>query len=447
MADGLKNLDLEEMLSNGELPTRNGHLSQSDRRHQWHPYTQMKDFGDHIPVIRARGSLLYTEDGRTLIDAISSWWVNPYGHGHPHIKEALSRQFEKLDHVLFAGFTHPAATDLADKLLPYLPENMNRLFFSDNGSTSVEVAMKMALQYFYNRNEQRRVLIAFENAYHGDTFGAMATGGLGVFNSAFSDMLPVVKRIPVPEDESASNSLQALSEIDMSEVCGFIYEPLVQGAAGMNFYPAAGLNRILEHVKASGSFLIADEVMTGFGRLDTMFASEQMNTLPDIMCLSKGLTAGVLPMGLTVATEDVYNGFYDDDRSKALMHGHSFTANPMGCAAAIAGLELWESEEVRKSRQDLMAYQSRKAEELRRHPMAKNIRVKGTLLALEVASVEGSHYYHKVRDKLYAFFLEKGVLLRPLGNVIYTLPPYTISEEELDTVYSAIVQCLDEVAG
>lgn len=446
MADGLKNLDLDEMLSNNILPENESSISELDKKHQWHPYTQMKDFGSHLPVVEAKGSVLTLENGKTIIDAISSWWVNTYGHGHPHIQQAVANQIGKLDHVLFAGFTHPAAIKLADKLLPLLPGNFNRLFFSDNGSTSVEVAMKMALQYFYNKgNKKRRVLLAFENAYHGDTFGAMATGGLGVFNSAFSDMLPTVKRIPIPEKGKEEEALKALDNIDFEEVCGFIYEPLVQGAAGMQFYSASALDPILKKIKEAGTFLIADEVMTGFGRLETMFASEQTEIKPDIMCLSKGLTAGVLPMGLTVATEEVYRGFYDDDKSKALMHGHSFTANPIGCAAAIAGLELWESDEVQQQRNDLMERQAAFAKKLEEHTMATNIRVSGTLLALDVRSDENSSYHHGLRDKLYAYFIEQGVLIRPLGNVLYVLPPYTITESELQQVHDSIWNCLDEI--
>lgn len=446
MADGLKNLDLDEMLSNNILPENESSISEQDQKHQWHPYTQMKDFGSHLPVVEAKGSVLTLENGKTIIDAISSWWVNTYGHGHPHIQQAVANQIGKLDHVLFAGFTHPAAIKLADKLLPLLPGNFNRLFFSDNGSTSVEVAMKMALQYFYNKgNKKRRVLLAFENAYHGDTFGAMATGGLGVFNSAFSDMLPTVKRIPIPEKGREEEALKALDNIDFEEVCGFIYEPLVQGAAGMQFYKASALDPILKKIKEAGAFLIADEVMTGFGRLGTMFASEQTEIKPDIMCLSKGLTAGVLPMGLTVATEEVYRGFYDDDKSKALMHGHSFTANPIGCAAAIAGLELWESYKFQQQRKDLMERQAAFAKKLEEHPMATNIRVSGTLLALDVRSDENSNYHHGLRDKLYAYFIEQGVLIRPLGNVLYVLPPYTITESELQQVHDSIWSCLDEI--
>lgn len=446
MADGLKNLDLDEMLSNNILPENDSSISEQDQKHQWHPYTQMKDFGSHLPVVEAKGSVLTLESGKTIIDAISSWWVNTYGHGHPHIQQAVANQIGKLDHVLFAGFTHPAAIKLADKLLPLLPGNFNRLFFSDNGSTSVEVAMKMALQYFYNKgNKKRRVLLAFENAYHGDTFGAMATGGLGVFNSAFSDMLPTVKRIPIPEKGKEEEALKALDNIDFEEVCGFIYEPLVQGAAGMQFYSASALDPILKKIKEAGAFLIADEVMTGFGRLETMFASEQTEIKPDIMCLSKGLTAGVLPMGLTVATEEVYRGFYDDDKSKALMHGHSFTANPIGCAAAIAGLELWESDEVQQQRKEVIQRQTAFAKKLEEHPMANNIRVSGTLLALDVRSDENSNYHHGLRDKLYAYFIEQGVLIRPLGNVLYVLPPYTITESELQQVHNSIWNCLDEI--
>lgn len=443
MAGGVKNLDLDEMLSNRDVQPTDSPIAAADRAHQWHPYTQMKDFGSHLPVVKAKGSKLYLEDGRVLIDAISSWWVNLYGHGNEHIQAALHAQFESVDHVLFAGFTHKPATRVAELLIPLLPGKMNRLFFSDNGSTSVEVAMKMALQYFYNKGENRRLLLAFEDAYHGDTFGAMATGGLGVFNSAFSDMLPKVVRIPVPSKNGIEATLEALHSLPLHEVAGFIYEPLVQGAAGMVFYEAADLDKVLNTVKNAGAFLIADEVMTGFGRLETMFASEQMDIKPDIMCLSKGLTGGVLPMGLTTATEEVYNGFYSDDRSKALMHGHSFTANPLGCATAIAGLELWASPDIQAARQQLISLQKEAADSFEKHPAVESARAKGTLLAISIKTNSDSEHYGEFRDKLYAYFTNHGILLRPLGNVIYTLPPYTTSESEMKHIYDTIQGCLD----
>lgn len=444
MADGLKNLDLDEMLSHQKVNFLDGQISKLDQAHQWHPYTQMKDFGTHLPVVKAEGTELHLEDGRIVLDAISSWWVNLYGHGNPVIQHALFEQFSRVDHVLFAGFTHQPATDLAKELLPLLPGKMNRLFFSDNGSTAVEVALKMALQFFYNKSEKRRLLLAFEDAYHGDTFGAMATGGLGVFNSAFADMLPKVVRIPVPSKHGLQETLRVLKSLPLEEVAGFIYEPLVQGAAGMVFYEADDLNTILTEVKAKGAFLIADEVMTGFGRLETMFASEQMSVKPDILCLSKGLTGGVLPMGLTTATETVFEGFYSNDRSKALMHGHSFTANPLGCAAALAGLKLWKEADVQRSRQRIINSNAAMAKAWKSHPAIESMRTKGTLLAIQLKTSESQAHYSEFRDQLYAFFLERGVLIRPLGNTIYILPPFTTNPAEMEQIYKAISDCLNE---
>ena len=291
--------------------------------------------------------------------------------------------------------------------------------------------------------KKRTTILAFEDAYHGDTFGAMATGGLGVFNSAFADMLLDVKRIPVPTCEDEQDCLSALEEIDLDSVCAFIYEPLVQGAAGMRMYNKTCLDQLIERVQLAGGFCIADEVMTGFGRLEGFTASESMQNKPDIICMSKGLTAGVLPMGLTLATEELYNGFYSSDRSKAFMHGHSFTANPIGCAAALAGLDLWNSEWVQFQRKNLMAHQQKAAEKLVLHPKAKNVRCLGTLLALEIDLEGEAETYGAQRDALYAFFIERGVLLRPLGNTLYVLPPFTIDDNELKTIYSAIHACLD----
>lgn len=411
----------------------------------WHPYTQMKGFGQHLPVERAKGSKLYLEDGRVIIDAISSWWVNPYGHGNEHVKQAIASQIEQLDHVLFAGFTHRPAVSLAERLKPLLPPDLERFFYSDNGSTSVEVALKMCLQYFYNKGEhQRRVILAFEDAYHGDTFGAMAAGGLGVFNGAFADMLPEVKRLPVPVEGNEDAVLDALDNIDLSSICAFIYEPLVQGAAGMRFYSANTLNTIMSTVKKHGVFCVADEVMTGFGRLQHLFASEAMPTQPDLLCLSKALTAGVLPMGLTVASDEIYQGFYSESKEKAFMHGHSFTANPIGCAAAIAGLDLLNSDEIIEARRQLIVWQHEAALRFKANDKVTNVRVNGTLLAMDVAAKDRG-YHNDFRDRIYAAFIDRGVLLRPLGNVLYVLPPYTISADEIEQVYRSIEEVLEEL--
>ena len=441
-----KNLDLEEMITHRELEGKRTSMTQRDASTQWHPYTQMKDFGVHLPVVSARGSRLFLEDGSFLIDAISSWWVNLYGHGNPIIKERLTQQFDQLDHVLFAGFTHPPALELADRLLPLLP-GMSRLFFSDNGSTAVEVALKMALQYFWNRGEvDRRVILAFENAYHGDTFGAMAAGGVGVFNQAFADMLPKVIRIPVPLSEDDPQTFEALEKIDLQTVAGFIYEPLVQGAGGMIRYDADGLSRVMSEVHHAGGWCIADEVMTGFGRLDTFFASEVIEEKPDIICLSKGLTGGVLPMAISAASERVYEGFLSNDRGKAFMHGHSFTANPMGCAAALAGLDLLNSEEIQRSRLSLIRQQADFASSVMDHPNVEECFSIGTLLVIRLKRNRSSEIYDEFRDRVYALALANQVLLRPLGNVLYAMPPYTSTTEDLKIMYKGIRAILNNIA-
>lgn len=399
-----------------------------------------------IPIVRAKGTLLYSEDGQTYIDAISSWWVNLHGHAHPYIAEKINETLTKIDHVMFAGFTHEGAVSLAERLLPILPGKMARLFYSDNGSTAVEVALKIAIQNFYNRGEtKRKKIIAFRNSYHGDTFGAMAVAERSLFTRPFFSYLFDVDFIDTPnEQKSASEILSEFhSLVEEGDVAAFIYEPLVQGAGGMEIYPAEFLDDLLGIAEEHGIIKIADEVMTGFGRTGKLFAHEYLSHEPDIIALSKGITGGVLPLGATATTAEIYNSFFDEDPAKAFYHGHSYTANPVILAAANASLDLVEKPEFMQNVQRIEKQHKAFVEKLKAHPRTKRVRMQGTILAFDINTVEENSYLNPVRDKLYPFFLKNGVLLRPLGNVFYILPPVTITDEELEKVYAVIIEGLN----
>ena len=419
-------------------------LSQRDVEILWHPYTQMKGMALPVPVVKASGAILHTEDGREIIDAVASWWVNPHGHGHPHLAESIKQQVLKVDHVIFAGFTHHSAVDLGEKLLAIENNHHSRVFYADNGSTSVEVALKMSLQKFHNQGVKKTVFIAFEDAFHGDTFGAMAVSGEGVFTHAFADMLMEVIRIPVPVPGREQESIDALTDaLERSDVAGFIFEPLLLGAAGMIMYEANVLDKLIALCKNKGVMTIADEVMTGFGRTGKMFACDHLQNKPDIACYSKCLTGGILPMSVTTCTDEIYQTFYDDDPYKTFMHGHSFTANSVGCAAAIASLELFEKENTLDSIAQIGAQHQAFAKEVREHVRVAEVRTLGVVMALEIQTEEETSYLNPLRDRLYDFFMERDVLLRPLGNVIYILPPYCITRDQLQKIYSSIKEMLD----
>lgn len=415
-------------------------LLERDQQTIWHPFTPQKGFPYLLPVRAAKGSWLYLEDGRKILDAISSWWVNLHGHSHPYLAEALSRQAQQLEHVIFAGFTHEPAVRLAERLLGLLPRNQARIFFSDNGSTAVEVALKMALQFFWNNGEKHRIkIVALEGAYHGDTFGAMSAGERSPFVSPFVSHLFDVDFIPLPNQENFESVLLRFEcLLQRQNVAAFIFEPLVQGAGGMRFYDATHLDKLLALARRYGVLTIADEVMTGFGRLGTLFASLQLEYMPDIVCLSKGLTGGFMPMGITSCSQEVYQAFYVDDFYKTFFHGHSYTANPLACAVANASLDLLLSETC----QQQIAMIAEAHREFSRVTTAwknvRNVRHKGTILALELDTTTQTSYFNEARSFLYPLFIEQGVLLRPLGNTIYILPPYCITIEELAFVYSAI---------
>ncbi|MFN8326105.1 MAG: adenosylmethionine--8-amino-7-oxononanoate transaminase [Flavobacteriaceae bacterium] len=421
-------------------------LSEKDKLYNWHPYTQHKTVPDFPAIVKGKDALLWDENGKEFIDAIASWWVNPFGHSNQVIANAIYEQLITLEHVLFGGFTHNKAVELAEKLLEILPHNQKKIFYSDNGSTAVEVAIKVALQYNYNKGIKKTKIIAFEDAFHGDTFGAMAASGISFFTEAFKGSLLEVIRIPVPNNENENQVLQQLENlVTTNEYAAFIFEPLVLGAAGMVMYSPEVLDKLIAICKQNNVFTIADEVMTGFGKTGKTFASDYLKNKPDMMCLSKALTGGTIPMAITTFTQEVFDGFFDDDTNKALFHGHTFTANPTGCAAALASITLLQTSEIQQSiarvNENHLVFQNK----IKNHPKVKTTRVLGVIFALEIKTETQESYYGTMRNKLYNFFIENGVILRPVGNIIYILPPYIISQNQLEKVYATIEKALEIV--
>jgi adenosylmethionine---8-amino-7-oxononanoate aminotransferase len=421
----------------------------------WQPYTQAKTAADPIEVKSAQGLWLELADGRKIADCISSWWVNLHGHAHPQIVEAIARQAAQLEHVIFAGFTHEPAQQLASQLVARLPENLTRVFYSDNGSTAVEIALKMAYQYWVNAGTPRQRFMAFEGAYHGDMFGTMAVGARSLFSDVFRDLLFEVDFCPYPDTDDGD-----LDALDREAKClavirqsltdrpnyyaGIIIEPLVQGVAGMRMCRPEFLQQLRALATEFDTLLIFDEVMTGFGRTGTDFACNRARVQPDLICLSKGITGGFLPLAVTVATEEIYDRFYSDDPSKTLYHGHSYTANPIGCAAALASLELLKQNESVYMQMEIWhrQYLTKLAN---RYPQLTKLRVMGTISAIDINNCEKAGYLNNVGRKIGHHAIAHGVLLRPLGNVLYLMPPYCITESELAWVYGQIDRVLGEV--
>ena len=421
-------------------------LSERDKLYNWHPYTQHKT-AKHFPaIVKGEGALLWDENNKEYIDAIASWWVNPFGHSNKTIADAIYKQLTTLEHVLFGGFTHEPAVLLAEKLIEILPSNQKKLFYSDNGSTAVEVAIKVAMQYFYNQNIKKTKIIAFEDAFHGDTFAAMAASGISFFTEAFQGSLLEVVRIPVPTIGNEEKTIQTLEKlVKTNEYAAFIFEPLVQGAAGMVMYQPEILDKLITICKQNNVFTIADEVMTGFGKTGKTFASDYLIEKPDMMCLSKALTGGTIPMAITTFTQEIFDGFYDDDTNKALFHGHTFTANPTGCAAALASIQLLQTVEMQLNIERIHQSHLKFESAIKNHPKVKTTRVLGVIFALEVTTENQESYYGTLRNKLYDFFIENGIVLRPVGNIVYILPPYVISQNQLEKVYQTIEKALEIV--
>ncbi len=419
-------------------------LSERDQKHLWHPLTQHKLHPEMLAIVKAKGAILYDESGKEYIDGIASWYTCMYGHCNDYIIENVYQQMQRLDQVVFSGFTHEPAVRLSEELIKVLPANQEKLFFSDNGSTAVEIGIKMALQYHFNQDNKRTILLAFEEGFHGDTFGAMSVSGLSVYNGPFEEFFIDVERIPVPTEDTIEKTLSHLeNRLKRNDIAGFIYEPLVQGAAAMKMHNADGLDKILRLLKQHGVLCVADEVMTGFGKTGKHFASDHIPTKPDIICLSKALTAGLLPMAITSCTQEVYDAFYSDDIAKGLFHGHTYTANPLACAAALAGLQLLESKEIQENIRRVMTRHESFDQEIKDHPKVVRTRQCGIIYALDL-NVEMERYGN-LRDELLKHFMDNGVFLRPLGNTIYILAPYIISDEQLQKIYDTIRSALDVV--
>ncbi len=421
----------------------NNNLASKDKEYIWHPYSSLVGKQDNIVITSANGVFLNTNDGRKIIDAISSWWVNLHGHAHPYIIQKLSEQASVLEHVIFAGFTHEPAIRLAERLLEILPGDQKKIFFSDNGSTAVEVALKMVIQYSNNIGKEPGKVIALEGAFHGDTFGAMAVSERGIFTNHFNKYLFEVDHIPFPEEGQEEYCLKIFEEkLLATTVTAFIYEPLIQGAAGMRIYSAEVLEKLLVIAKRNNVLCIADEVMTGFGRTGKLFASEYMTTKPDIICLSKGITGGTMPLGVTACNAKIEAAFLNPETSKTFFHGHSFTGNPLACAVSNASLDLLLNEGCKKKIEFLNKEHKAFKDKIKASKAIRKISVLGTILSIEIETFVDTGYTNSIRDELYDFFLNRNILMRPLGNVIYIIPPYIIEEKELNFIYEAIVDLL-----
>lgn len=421
-------------------------LIERDRKYIWHPFTQQKNMANPLAIVKGKDTLLYDEEGNSYIDAISSWWVTLHGHGNVYIAEKIYGQALQLEQVIFAGFTHSPAVELAERLLPLLPGNFAKIFYSDNGSTSTEVALKMSIQYWWNRGEKQRIkIVAFTNSYHGDTFGAMSVSDRSVFTMAFHGLLFEVVFIDMPTDENIDRAIGIIRQ-QHNEIAAFIYEPLVQGAGGIRMYNAGLMDELLQTVKKHDIICIADEVMTGFGRTGKLFAGEYLHEKADIICLSKGLTGGTMALGVTACTAKIYEAYFDDDKYKTFFHGHSFTANPLGCTAALASLYLLLKDETRQAIEHISRRNKLFAERLSAKRTIKNVRTLGTILAFEIDRGK-DEYLNSISQVFTEKSLQLGVYLRPLGNTVYIMPPYCITADELKTVYNVIEETVDYCCG
>lgn len=416
-------------------------LIRRDKAVNWHPYTQMKTT-PHIPIVRGEGAYIFDANGKRYIDAVSSWWVTLHGHAHPYIAEKVAGQLKTLEQVIFAGFTHVPAIELSERLLSLLPVNQEKIFYTDNGSTAVEVAMKMCLQYWKNKGASRHKVLAFQNGYHGDTFGAMSVSGRGAWTAPFNELLFDTLFIDTPSVGNLEE-IKSIIENDAEEIACFIYEPLVQGSAGMLMHQGEDLSELMQYCRSKGILLIQDEIFVGFGRTGKLFAADHLHEVPDVMCFSKGLTGGTMPLGITSSTQEIYNAFYSDDRTKTLFHGHSFTASPLACTAALASLDLLLDNHTQDRIDRIVRQHYAFSATIKGHARVQDIRQCGTILAIEWKTGQETSYFNEINGKLYSFFLDKGILIRPLGNVIYLVPPYCIGQEDLEEIYQAITEALE----
>ena len=432
---------------------KNTHLVTEDLKNIWHPCTQMKDHETLplVPIKSGKGVYLYDFEGNRYIDAISSWWVNIFGHVNEHISSRVKEQLDTLEHVLLAGFTHKPAIDLAQKLVELTPKNLDKVFFADNGSSAVEVALKMSFHYHKNLGEERPLFLSLSNSYHGETIGALSVGDVELYKETYAPLLISCIQTPVPKDQSIDSAKNAIVELKKiledrgHEISALIIEPLVQGAGNMHMYHPLYITLAKEVCHKHGVHLIADEIMTGFGRTGTMFACEQANITPDFMTLSKGLTGGYLPLAVVMTTNEVYNAFYCDyGEYKAFLHSHSYTGNPLACSAALATIEIFEASDIIGENRKKSAYILEKLEKFKSLPNVKEVRQTGMISAVEL---QGYTPQERIGLKVYQYGLDNGVLLRPLAHIIYFMPPYIITYEEIDkmidTAYDAINSLLD----
>ena len=442
-------------------------IQHKDNQFIWHPFTQHLNAKVPVNIVKGQGVYLYDDAGNKYLDAISSWWVNLHGHCNEYISKKVGEQLLQLEHSIFSDFTHPWAVNLAERIIGHLPKNQSKIFYSDNGSTAVEVALKMTLQYWNNQTigieATKTVFIAFENAYHGDTFGGMSVGARNVFNNAFEKLLFDVKHIAIPTKKNLNEVKNKFSEIiKTNNVAGFIFEPLVQGAAGMQMYEAEYLDELISICNQNKIITIADEVMTGFGRTGKMFACDFLKNKPDIICLSKGLTGGYLPMGITSCAKFIYEAFLREDKTKTFFHGHSYTANATSCSAALASLDLMEKKEtwlqikmieechfafveklLRQANQGSICVEETDSSLLGITKGGVGVRIKGTIIAFELKTKEPANYLNNASQTISDFFLQKGIIIRPLGNIFYLIPPYIITKKELEIIYEAIEEFLE----
>jgi adenosylmethionine-8-amino-7-oxononanoate aminotransferase len=434
-------------------------LVERDKKTIWHPDTQMQTEPDPLPIVSGKGSLLIHEDGSEYIDGISSWWVNIHGHGHPYIAGKIGQQAAQLEHCIFAGLTHPPAVNLAERLLDVLPAGQSKVFFSDNGSTAVEVALKMAIQYWHNQGVAKRRILAFRRGYHGDTFGAMSVSARSVFTKPFEDYLFEVDYIGLPADANGSDIFTSpdlcsgggpgkgyyeavRQKVATNQYAAFIFEPLILGAGGMLMYSPEALEELIRICRDHGLLIIADEVMTGFGRTGKRFATDYVEQKPDIICLSKGLTGGTMALGITSCSQKIYDAFLSEDKMKTFLHGHSFTANPIACTAALASLDLFTDPSCLENIRRIILQHAAFTPRIKDHPAIKIVRQTGTIFAFDIITGEDDSYMNSIRGFLSGFFLERHIILRPLGNTVYVLPPYCTTNEQLQQIYSAILALL-----
>ncbi len=421
---------------------KNSEMMQRDLEVIWHPCTQMKDHETLplIPVASAKGVYLYDFDGNKYIDAVSSWWVNLFGHSNPYINEKMKEQLDTLEHVLLAGFTHKPAIELAHKLVNIAPQALQKVFYVDNGSSAVEAALKMSYHYHLNRGKRKPVFLSLTNSYHGETIGALSVGDVSLYKETYEQLLIQNMQVPVPYNQSQEAAQRALYDLekvfkaDADRIAALIVEPLIQGAGSMHMYHPDYLEGARRLTKAYDVHLIADEIMTGFGRTGRMFACEHANISPDFMTLSKGLTGGYLPLSVVMTTDEIYQAFYCDyNEHKAFLHSHSYTGNPLACVAALATLDIFEKSDVLGDNRKKSDYIKEKLKRFNALENVKEVRQQGMVAAIEL---EGYRASERIGLKVYTYALKQGVLLRPLGNVIYFMPPYIITYEEIDTMIS-----------